>query len=346
MNEIPIKANQGRSGVFRPDSSAKPSGSARSNKDFKKILEKDENPDQNTEVSEKDEEAENELDDEIALLEQTATAQQTKSIFELSQGKGLTKDLSAEKTPTPAISDPLGGPEEEPVSPNKLFGNLSKKTAKPFTTAENVPQPKQKEILPEAKITENVLSQSMPKSDLSKKDNYNTQFSTREEPDLAYVNPLSIPTSENIALNASAAKTEVPFPKTDLQALVDQLAKELSVMKTDGKTETTIELKNPPILDGARIVVTSFDSAKGDLNIKFENLTQAAQQILDQQQNRADLLSNLERKGYNVHILTTTTYDEPRIVIADAAPSRDRERERREDRGEGGGRRQRDEEEK
>jgi hypothetical protein len=76
-----------------------------------------------------------------------------------------------------------------------------------------------------------------------------------------------------------------------------------------GQTDTVITLKYPPLFQDAKIIVTSFDSAKGEFNISFENLTQAAQLLLDKEENRQSLLSALEKRGYNVHILSTTTVE-------------------------------------
>lgn len=111
----------------------------------------------------------------------------------------------------------------------------------------------------------------------------------------------------------------------DLQVLVDRMAREITVIKDQGLTETAVELKYPPLFDGARLVVTSTDTARGEFNVKFENLTQAAQQVLDAQGYRADLLNTLEQRGYHVHIFTTTTYEERPIITANADnPQRER----------------------
>ena len=61
--------------------------------------------------------------------------------------------------------------------------------------------------------------------------------------------------------------------------------------------------------------MSAFDSAKGEFNISFENLTQAAQNLINLQANRDSLLHALEQKGYNVHILVATTLSENRPVV-------------------------------
>lgn len=169
----------------------------------------------------------------------------------------------------------------------------------------------------------------------SKEEKINSQFA-REHTDLSYVNPLAS-VSQPTAIEPSQIQTDRPMPtvNANLQSLIEQLVKELSVVTQGGKTETSIVLNHPPQFDGVKIIITSYESSQKEFNLKFENLTQAGQQILDQQQNRADLIANLERKGYNVHIFVTTTYSEtnPLATNTDATP-REREEQKNEERQE------------
>jgi hypothetical protein len=146
----------------------------------------------------------------------------------------------------------------------------------------------------------------------SKKDRQTNRY-IREQPDISYVNPLAVeqattvPPSPMIAATAPVTK---PAPiNTALQELVAQLVKQMYTVDKHGQTDTVITLKYPPLFQDAKIIVTSFDSAKGEFNISFENLTQAAQLLLDKEENRQSLLSALEKRGYNVHILSTTTVE-------------------------------------
>jgi hypothetical protein len=154
----------------------------------------------------------------------------------------------------------------------------------------------------------------------------NALFS-REQPDLAAVNPFTVnmPT-ENIATAPVAPRPVVAPISADLQLLINELAREISGVKDQGLSETTVELKSP-LFDGARLVLTSTDSARNEFNIKFENLSQAAQLVLNNQSNRSDLMSNLERQGYNVHIFVATTFDERAAITANADNTPNRERE-------------------
>ena len=108
-----------------------------------------------------------------------------------------------------------------------------------------------------------------------------------------------------------------------IQEIIDQIIDKLYMVKVDGRTDTLITLKHPPLFAGSNVVITSFDTAKGEFNIAFENLTQAAKQVLDLQDNQNALRFGLEQKGYTVHILTTTTVSETLAFVEEEAPARE-----------------------
>lgn len=143
-----------------------------------------------------------------------------------------------------------------------------------------------------------------------KQEKYTTRY-TPEQPDLTYVNPLITPAQVQETLNTDdIKKIERPVPvEMPLQELVNQIVKHMYTVESLGKTETVIILQHPPLFKDAHIVVTAFDSARGEFNISFENLTQAAQRVLDLESNRKALVAALEEKGYGVQILQTTTVD-------------------------------------
>jgi hypothetical protein len=152
----------------------------------------------------------------------------------------------------------------------------------------------------------------------------------REKQDISAVNPQGMIQPVNpmeVAGSVAAAPKPVQASAT-LQALIEQLVKEITVMTKEDKTETTLTLSQPPLFAGAQVTMTGFDSARGQVNITFANLTQNAQVIVQQQQQ--NLLAGLEAKGYQVHIfVATTAVNEP--VIAKAEINKDQR-----GRGEGG----------
>ncbi len=98
-----------------------------------------------------------------------------------------------------------------------------------------------------------------------------------------------------------------PQATEKMSELINKLADEISVMMQGDKTETTITIKNTPLFEGAKVTITEFESASKELNIKFENLTQQAHEVISMQANREALKSALEQKGYNIHIVTAST---------------------------------------
>lgn len=136
----------------------------------------------------------------------------------------------------------------------------------------------------------------------------------QEQPDRAGVNPAAAPVSSLFEISSTQA-AEKPAPIAPrIQEIVEQLVARLQVAETAGQTDTTVVLKHPPLLRGANVVITEFDTAKGEFNIKFENLTQAAKELLDIRENQENLRLALDQKGYKVHIMVTTTEKETPLV--------------------------------
>jgi hypothetical protein len=77
---------------------------------------------------------------------------------------------------------------------------------------------------------------------------------------------------------------------------------------------------------GASLIVTSFDSAKGEFNVAFQNLTQAAKNIIDMRVNQESMRAALEQRGYAVHIVTATTLVENTVPVEPTQNPQDRQR--------------------
>lgn len=131
----------------------------------------------------------------------------------------------------------------------------------------------------------------------------------------------------------SDVKVERAAPLTPaMRDLIEQIVKQMYTIKQEDKTDTVMTLQHPPLFKDARVIVTTFETAKGQFNITFENLSQAAQRILDLEENRRVLLNALEQKGYNVQIFTTTTIMEPRLNVDETFA----QQQQREDQGQRG----------
>jgi len=136
---------------------------------------------------------------------------------------------------------------------------------------------------------------------------------TQEQPDRSAINPVA--TGPSTIEVAPVEAKEKPAPiSPQIQEIVDKLIDKLYTVSTEGRTDMTIVLKHPPLMKGANIVITEFESAKGEFNIKFENLSNAAKDLIDLHENQESLKLALAQKGYMVHIITTNTEMETRTV--------------------------------
>ena len=82
----------------------------------------------------------------------------------------------------------------------------------------------------------------------SKKENEGNPF-PQEQIDLSRLGSQGVPPVAGIeSVVVSTADKPVPVVSKDMQLLVEQLLKEMSVVTTGDKTETTVILRQPPIL--------------------------------------------------------------------------------------------------
>lgn len=173
----------------------------------------------------------------------------------------------------------------------------------------------------------------VPTVDKKKIDTADMRF-TRDAIDIATVNPnAAAPNQAQSIFSVSAAERAQPVVRVNLQEIYNQLVGKLDEIRNSGKTEMVITLNAATgVFKDARVVVTNFDTARGDLNIAFENLNPGAQRLLDMQNHRAHLMENLEKSGYHVQMFVATSYNEPRTTVANAnLQSDDQERRERGD---------------
>lgn len=310
----PIRFTSGKDNSYTPSNekvTKRPTSDPKSRKDFKKVLQ---DPKEDEDEDAVVEEVEGENESLMALDE--ASKQTPPSLFELTSGKKAPEDTMtqiAEKNAKPTTSTSQKSLPKD--SPSQLFSKLSKGDAKKDSNG-----------------------------GLGDNEKFTTRYAT-EQPDLSYVNPLMA--AANSFTNPIDTKVEKgTLLSASIQEIIKQLVDKVEELKQDGRTETTITLKQPPILAGANLIVTSFESAHGEFNISFQNLTQAAKDLLDLRANQDSLRFALEQKGYAVHILTTTTFIENRPLL-ETSPSEQQGRERDgsgEEQGRGGQRGQSEDE--
>jgi hypothetical protein len=131
--------------------------------------------------------------------------------------------------------------------------------------------------------------------------------------DPSQVNPIAMGVGavESIS-NLGTPSTSAAVSK-EIHAIAQQIIDSIQVTTKGSEVDTTITLKNLPLFDDVKVTVTSDASAPKQVNIKFENLTAEAKNIVDMQDNQAALKQALDKIGYTVPMITTTTYVEQPI---------------------------------
>ncbi|MCB1111720.1 MAG: hypothetical protein H7A37_05930 [Chlamydiales bacterium] len=104
----------------------------------------------------------------------------------------------------------------------------------------------------------------------------------------------------------------------DIEMLITQMVSHVQEVSTVDRTEIIIELKHPPLFEGARLVITEFDTAKRELNITFERLTPEAQVVLSTPEHRDMLHHGMKEHGYHVHIMIASTEEEIQFAVCHA----------------------------
>lgn len=272
------------------DSALKKGSGTKPSKDFKRLLDDSEEDQPKSTVNEKE---------FFEVDEQQNSDKGSKpkpSLFDLSS-----------QTPKPEVEQP---PLE---SPSALFQKMAGRHSREESASEEFPA---------------ANLEGIDQKDLSKKGRVPSQF-MQERTDLSFVNPLTT-TMDNKEIHANVGKVEVVTGiNSDLQHLVEKIMDKMVVMQTSGQTDTFISLGKDPqagIFQGANIILSEFNTANGELNIRFENLTNAAHQLLVLQENQDSLRLALEQKGFVAHIITATTQTEtPTFVAESANPQRNRE---------------------
>lgn len=269
------------------DSSLKKTSGAKPSKDFKKIFDDGDLDESKSTVNEKEF---FEGEPEVALQNKN----QKPSLFDLPS-----------QTPK--------APEQPLESPSALFQKMAGRHVKEEFAAT--------EEFPAANL------EGLDQKDLSKKGRIPSQFA-QERQDLAFVNPLTTQMDQK-DINANVGKVEsVAGLNTDLQTLVEKMMDKLVVMQTNGQTDTFIALGKDAqagIFQGAHIILSEFDSARGEFNVRFENLTNAAQQLLVLRENQDSLRMALDQKGFVAHIIVATTQTETPNFSSQATPQKDQQ---------------------
>lgn len=112
-------------------------------------------------------------------------------------------------------------------------------------------------------------------------------------------------TLAGVPIETEAVKGSQSLNRPEMMEMVEKMVEKITTMKSTGETSTEITLKTGGIFQGAKVVIKGFDHARGEFNLNFENLSPQAKTLIDLSSNRELLRSNLEEKGYIVHMINT-----------------------------------------
>lgn len=300
-----VELNTGDESEYPKNSPTVQSPGAKPVRDFKKVMSKTHKESKSDEGRKKNpvkafKEVPDTMEDDESLVEASSkddeenAADAALSLFDLSK-----------KASQPKVKEPgehVKGPVAKVQSPSDLFKTAS-------AAKEKGVDPSQQHVK---------TDKGMGKG-LGQKDKFTTKY-TQEQPDLATIDPFAaVSGTQAVAPMGGEAKVERATPLTAaMRDLLEQIVKQMYTVSNSDKTDTVMTLQYPPLFKDARIILSSFETARGQFNISFENLSQAAQRVLDLEENRRVLINSLESKGYNVQIFTTTTILEPHPNVDEA----------------------------
>ncbi len=208
-------------------------------------------------------------------------------------------------------------PEKPPHARKKFEEVAGGKKEEKETLVEQEDEPKKKLSVFDLSASEKHARQEagaiQPSVDIK---NESTAFMT-EQPDLPTVNLLAGGGNDGQMVKISSTSTGGFSTNESIQAIAQKMIDRVYLIKKEGQTDTIIMLNNVRGFEGSSIVISAFDSAKGEFNIAFYNLTQSAKEILDSKIHKQSLLTALQDKGYTVQIFTATTTELPAIQAAE-----------------------------
>jgi hypothetical protein len=120
--------------------------------------------------------------------------------------------------------------------------------------------------------------------------------------------------------------------KSDVKAVIKQIAEHLAVLRAHDRQETTVTIKHPPLFDGATLTLVEHHHAKGEFNVRFHNLNPDAKALIENWQNQDLLRQGMEARGFALHQLTAST--EKDLVVVQSEQGREANDEGAQDEGE------------
>lgn len=308
-DNVPVQRND-KATAARETSETKTRKTANSRKEFKEVLD-------------------DKQEDDGTVSEKNTPDEQDNSLMSLfsrpPKKEAIRGDLRSELDQKMLIEEGAILQTKQEVKPKKSIKENRTTTTTKATNHEKVDQ-----------VEEEIKSDS-----LTRKGQVSSEY-TESQPDITFLNPSLNPsavplnTVNPINLNIAQKVEQTVSIASPIETVVAELVDKLLIVQTKGQTDTVVTLNAPGSFQGAVIVISEFDSAKGQLNLAFENLKNEAKLLLDSMSNRESLISTLSEKGYIVQQFTTTT-------IIEHAPLSSDETRGEQDRGQNEGQNQEDE---
>lgn len=237
------------------------------------------------------------------------------------KGKVVAKEDQADK------KEPVEAPAQKTQEPVDDAASKSQKLAESFAPKIKEPVKKARgsdeSLISEKEAVEAGAGSKIDRTKTSRQDQSRDEESgTKQNASFQGVQPQLSPTGVDRGALKEAA------PAKPIEEIITQIVDSITVMRKGDLTETTMTLKNPPILSGATITLSSLDQAKGEFNITFAGLTPGGKQFLDIQLSQNSLAEALTRKDITVHQVITTTQVQSTIQAEQGQPSREDQQQR------------------
>lgn len=130
------------------------------------------------------------------------------------------------------------------------------------------------------------------------RDKRRTEHDNREKE----LQPQNMPWAQTVMnIDVAAMDSVKAVNSQDLVDLVKQLVAQITQMSQGGRSETVITLQHPPIFEGTQILLSEFDTAKGEFSLSFHNLSPQAATLILERTNQRLLQQSFEQLGLTMH---------------------------------------------
>ncbi len=116
--------------------------------------------------------------------------------------------------------------------------------------------------------------------------------------------PLLSLTTKSVLQETGFARDSANVRRSEMIQLIDALAQHITTLKSENLTSTQILLKNPPIFEGATLVINEYSTSKNEFNIVFSNLSPDARKLIESQENQRLIETKLIDQGYTIRTIT------------------------------------------